>query len=222
MIEKSKPSRLHVSKPKAGWLLLPRAVFSFGVAHEADAIAKNSSNNEVTGATAMSLPRLHAILKETSGATRVEIDPSLSTFTFQFVHRGSIWSGPPWELLENIDGPKPSHDPRADAEALFNTGGFVRASPEEAEKAQLEFSAVCKSTGLVWRQLMLREFDRAIAANEVALHARVGSAIVPFSALPSDVWPMLTVLDWQNAIARDPEGILFYSVHAHRERCQSV
>ena len=100
MIEKNKPSHLHVSKPKAGWLLLPTAVFRFGVADEADAIANNSSNNEVMEATVMSLPQLHAILKEASGATRVEIDPAQCTFVFQFSHRGSTWGGPPWGLLK--------------------------------------------------------------------------------------------------------------------------
>jgi hypothetical protein len=179
-----------------------------------DAIANNPSKNEAVQATAMSLPQLHAILKETSSATRVEIDPSRCTFVFQFSHRATTWGGPPWELLENIEGAKPSHGPRADAEALFNKKGLVRVSNEETEIGLREFDAVRSAAGLVWRQLMLREFDRAIAANEVALHARVGSAIAPFKALPSDVWPLLTILDWQNAIARDPEGLLYYSVHA--------
>ena len=94
MIEKNKPSHLHVSKPKAGWLLLPTAVFRFGVADEADAIANNSSNNEVMEATVMSLPQLHAILKEASGATRVEIDPAQCTLSISWgstgVDRGGI------------------------------------------------------------------------------------------------------------------------------------
>ena len=214
MIKKNKPSHLHVSKPKAGWLLLPTAVFRFGVADEADAIANNSSNNEVMEATVMSLPQLHAILKEASGATRVEIDPAQCTFVFQFSHRGSTWGGPPWGLLENIDQARPSSDPRADAEALFNKVGLVRVGEEEAAIGLREHGAVRRATGLVWRQYTLREFDRAVAANEIALFARVGSAIAPFKALPSDVWPLLTILDWQNAIARDPEGVLFYSLHA--------
>ena len=203
MIEKSKPSRLHVSKPKAGWLLLPRAVFRFGVADEADAIANSSSKNEAMEAAATSLPQLHAILKETSGATRVEIDPAQCTFVFQFSHRGSTWGGPPWALLENIYEAKPSLDPRADAEALFNKEGLVTVGDEEAAIGLREHGAVRRATGLVWRQYMLHEFDRAVAANEIALFARVGSAIAPFEALPPDVWPLLNMLDWQNAIARE-------------------
>jgi hypothetical protein len=206
MIKKSKPSCLDGSKPKAGWLLLPRAVFRFGVADEADAIANDSSNNEVMEATVMSLPQLHAILKETSGATRVEIDQAQCTFVFQFSHRGSTWGGPPWALLENIDQAKPSPDPRADAEALFNKVGLVRVGDEEAAAIGLrEHGAVRRATGLVWRQYMLREFDRAVAASEIALLARVGSAIAPFEELPADVWPLLSILDWQTAIARDPD-----------------
>jgi hypothetical protein len=96
--------------------------------------------------------------------------------------------------------------------------GLVTVSPEEAEKGRLEFEAVRKATGLVWRQFMLREFDRAIAANEIALFARVDSAIAPFAAVPPDAWRMLTILDWQEAIARDPEGLRFYSLHAQRGR----
>ena len=162
MIEKNKPSHLHVSKPKAGWLLLPTAVFRFGVADEADAIANNSSNNKVMEATVMSLPQLHAILKEASGATRVEIDPAQCTFVFQFSHRGSTWGGPPWGLLENIDQARPSSDPRADAEALFNKVGLVRVGDEEAAIGLREHGAVRRATGLVWRHYMLREFDRAL------------------------------------------------------------
>ena len=218
MTEKRKLSHLQVSKPKAGWLLLPRAVFRFGVTDEADALLNDSSKKETARATASSLPKLLAVLKETSGATRVEIDPALFTFTFHFIQSGSCWGGPPWALIESIDEPKTSLDPRASAEAFFTKDGLVRVSPEETERARLEFDAVRRATGLVWRQFMLREFDRAIGANEVASYARIGSAIAPFSALPSDVWRMLTILDWQNAIAHDPEATLLYSVHAQQAR----
>ena len=218
MIEKNKPSHLHVSKPKAGWLLLPRAVFRFGAADEANATANNSSKNEAMEATTTSLPQLHAILKETSGATHVKIDPARCAFVFQFSHGGSTWGGPPWALLGNIEEAKPSLDPRADAEALFNKEGLVRIGDEEAAIGLREHGAVRRATGLVWRQYMLREFDRAVAANEIALFARVGSAIAPFEALPPDVWPLLNMLDWQNAIAREPEGLLLYSVHAQRAK----
>ena len=214
MPEKSNTSNRQVSKPKAGWLPLPNAVFTLGVADEWDAAATSGTMEAV----AMSLPELQAILKEESGAAQVEIDPAQCTFVFQFSNGSSTWGGPPWELIEQINGAKAAPDPRQDAEALFNKVGLVRASAEEAEKARLEFEAVRKATSLVWRQYMLREFDRAIAANEIALYARVGSAIAPFEALPPDVWRMLTILDWQNAIMRDPDGLLFYSLHGQRAR----
>jgi len=218
MTEKSKLSHLKAFKPKAGWLPLPKAVFSFGIADEANALANDLSTKEMARATASSVPELQAVLKDTSGATRVEINVVLCTFTFQFAQRGSISSGPPWAILEEVDDTRSSPNPRADAEILFNKAGLVRVNDDEAEKARLEVDAVREATGLVWRQLMLREFDRAIAANEIVLYARVGSAIAPFIALPSDVWRMLTILDWQNAVARDPEGTLFYSVHAQQAR----
>ena len=218
MPEKSNTPHRQLSKPKAGWLPLPKAVFRFGVADEWDAAAKNIPTSRAMEAGALSLPRLEATLKEVSGAAIVEIDLALCTFVFQFLDGGSTWAGPPWELLKQIDGAKISADPRADAEALFNKRGLVKVSAEEAEKARLEFEAVRKAIGLVWRQFMLREFDRAIAANEIALFARVDSAIAPFAAVPPDVWRMLTILDWQEAIARDPEGLLFYSLHAQRAR----
>ena len=209
------------SKPKAGWLPLAKAVFRFGMADEADeedAAAISSSENGAREATAMPIAKMQAVLKEHSGAVRVEIDPAQCTFVFQFFRSGAIWGGPPWELLEDIHGARPSRDPRADAEALFNKEGLVRASDEEAEQGLREHDAVRRATGLVWRQYMLHEFNRAVAANEIALFARVGSAIAPYEALPFDVWPLLTILDWQNAIARDPEGLLVYSVHVQQTR----
>jgi hypothetical protein len=206
------------SKPKADWLPLAKAVFRFGVADEGDAAGKNSSVGNATDAAIFSLARLATILKEESGAFHVEIDPIQCTFVFQFFHSGAIWGGPPWELVGKIDETRPSHDPRADAEALFNKEGLVRASDEEAEQVLREHDAVRRATGLVWRQYMLHEFSRTIAANEIALFARVGSAIAPYEALPFDVWPLLTILDWQNAIARDPEGLLVYSVHVQQTR----
>ena len=206
------------SKPKPGWLPLAKAVFRFGMADEEDAAATSSSENGAREATAMPIAKMEAVLKEHSGAVHVEIDQALCTFNFQFSPGGSSWGGPPWALIEQIDGARSTSDPRADAEALFNKEGLVRINDEEAEQARLEFEAVRKATGLVWHQFMLREFDRAVAANEIALHARVGSAIAPFETLPSDIWRMLTVLDWQDAIAGDPGGLLFYSVHVQQTR----
>lgn len=206
------------SKPKAGWLPLAKAVFRFGMADEEEAAAISSSENGTREATAMPIAKMEAVLKEHSGAVHVEIDPAQCTFVFQFFHNGAIWGGPPWELLEDIHGARPSHDPRADAEALFNKEDLVRASDEEAEQGLREHDAVRRATGLVWRQYMLHEFSRAVAANEIVLFARVGSAIAPYDALPFDVWPLLTILDSQNAIARDPEGLLVYSLHVQQTR----
>src|SRR5208283_2757109 len=102
MPEKSNTPNRQLSKPKAGWLPLPKAVFRFGVADEWDAAAKNTPTGRAMEAGALSLPRLEATLKEASGAGIVEIDPALCTFVFQFFDRGSIWAGPPWALLEQL------------------------------------------------------------------------------------------------------------------------
>jgi hypothetical protein len=219
MPAKSDTSHRQVSKPKAGWLPLPKAVFRFGIAAESDAATKGLSKSGAMEAAATSLATLQTILKEQSGAADVEIDTAQCTFVFHFYQRtASTWGGPPWELLEKIDGTESSHDPRADAEALFNKEGLVRASDEETERGLHEHDAVRRATGLVWRQYILRDFGRAVAANEIALFARIGSSVAPYEALPFDIWPLLTILDWQNAIARDRGGMLAYSVHAHQAR----
>jgi hypothetical protein len=221
--EKTQPRR-RLLGPKADWLPLARAAFRFGVvenegakADSEDSLSEALKTSAVDTPAALSLSQLAEILKERSGAIDTNIDPEQCTFTFQFYERrASAWGGPPWAILAEGSKTGTTSDPRSDAEALFNKEGFVIVSDEEAAKGAQEWDAVRKSTGLVWRQFMVREFDRGIAAKKIILWARIGSVLAPFEALLPDVWRVLTILDWQDGIARDPEGVLYYSIHAHR------
>ncbi|WP_354202356.1 hypothetical protein [Bradyrhizobium sp. JR4.1] len=107
-------------------------------------------------------------------------------------------------------------DPRVEAEALFNKEGLVllRKSDEEDRHEGQQNKALRDVTGLVWRQYMLGAFDRLVADRRVKIYARAGSATDPLRRLPSDLWPRLEVLDWQHGVAGDPEGTMYYSVHA--------
>jgi hypothetical protein len=195
-------------KPKPDWLSLAKAVFKFGIADE------KATGPVGTAATAFSLPRLIDILKEESGANHVEIDPDQCTFTFQFSGDRSVWGGKPWTFLEDISRSKLAAHLKEDTETLFNKNGFVTISDAEAAEGVNKLTAIRAATGLVWRQFILREFNRAIARNGVSLFARIESPLAPFEELPADVWPLLSILDWQTAIARTPEGRLLYSIHA--------
>jgi hypothetical protein len=210
--------------PKADWYPVARAVFRFGIA-DAEipelALAKSSTDSMKTGiavsARALSVDQLAKLLKENSGAIDANIDPEQCTFSFEFYERGaSVWGGPPWAILTEGSKAGTSSDPRSDAEALFNKEGIVKVSDEQAAKGAREWDAVRKATGLVWRQFMRREFDRAVETKRIILQARIGSVLEPFQALLPDVWLVLTILDWEKGIGRDPEGVLYYSMQAHR------
>jgi hypothetical protein len=172
-------------------------------------------------ATPPSRAELTSLLRERAGAREATIDAAQGNFSFDFYERGrgaQCIGGPPWAILapphSSID-----HDPRRDAEALFNKNGFgVRsADEEEAARYAKQSHAVQEATGLVWRQYMLRAFDRAIAARRVLLFARIETAWAPFRQLPADLWPSLDVLDWQIGLAGDPGGGLYYAIHAASE-----
>ena len=170
-----------------------------------------------------SLDELENILMEKTGALDAMIDRDKGTFSFAFYSPGvkSLMSGPPWALLYPPDAPLNS-DPRLDAEALFNKEGLVRSSDEDAARHSKQDGAIRDATGLVWRQYMLRTFDRAILARRVMLSARIQSPSAPFADLPADIWPVLTVVDWENGIARDPQGDLYYSLRAASVRRPSM
>lgn len=199
-------------EPQIDWLPLAQAVFKFGI--EAVPV---SDNGGCPVPPAFTMTELAALLQEKTGADRVEIDPEASTFEFGFaLSSGSWWAtnGPPWTLLKAGSGQAEDVDPHIEAEALFSKGRLVRLSDEEAASTVKRAKSIREATALVWHQFMSRAFDRAIAAKRVVLYARVGSTGSAFDQLPADVWPNLKVVDWQNAVAVAPDGLVYWSIHA--------
>jgi hypothetical protein len=229
-------------EPPSDWIPIGRAVFRFGIADPDDSAgddevssfaelfsveASERSKRSEGGASVKianheprpaSLEELTKVLQRNTQARKVEIDQEACCFRFVFDLAGggvSAHSVPPWTLLAVPDTPL-AIDPRIEAEALFNKEGLVlvRRSDEEIKHDARQNKAVRDATGLVWRRYMLPAFDRSISARRVALYARVQSPVAPLKRLSADVWPILRVLDWQCGIARDPEGAIYYSIHA--------
>jgi hypothetical protein len=122
-----------------------------------------------------------------------------------------VFFGPPWAIIEE---PRETIlNPRLEAEALFNAEGLVRISDEEAARASKQYRAVRDATGLVWRQFMLRAFDRAVSTGAAVLYARTQTVAADFERLPADVWALLNVVDWQNGVAVAPDGTAYWSIH---------
>jgi hypothetical protein len=170
---------------------LRKAVFAFGIAEDTETVN--------IGATTLS--ELAKMLENKSGACQAEIDPAGLVFSFHFVDRGAtVISGPPWGILEQLRELALNPDPGLDGEALFDKEGFVSISisDEEATRASKQYRAVQDATGLVWRQYMLRSFDRAVSAGAVVLYARTQTVAADFERLPADVWALLEIADWQN------------------------
>jgi hypothetical protein len=74
--------------------------------------------------------------------------------------------------------------------------------------------AIGNATSLVWRQFMLRCFDRRILKDEVAPYARIGRLTACIERLPPDIWPLLNIWDWESGTAMDPQGVEYYAIHA--------
>jgi hypothetical protein len=166
----------------------------------------------------LALDQLAEMLKEESGAREVQIDPHDGTFLFSaqsFSGGASCTGGPPWAMLATLPH---DADPQLEtkAKALLNKKGFVltRVSDEQAAFVAERYEAIRTATGLVWRQFMLRSFDRAVSSTLVKLFARVERPMAPFEQVPADAWPVLDIIDWQNGIAIDPHETLYYSIHA--------
>jgi hypothetical protein len=160
-----------------------------------------------------SLNELTEILKKVSGADTVEIDTNMSTFSFSFVdhdHGASCYGGTPWAILEDIRTIK--LDPRLEDEAVFDSGGFLKIGDEEAARQASRLKAVREATSLVWRQRILRDFDRAVSMGAVTLYARPALSR-GFVLLPADIWPQLEVIDWENGTAVAADGTAFWSIH---------
>jgi hypothetical protein len=209
-------------EPQADWLPLGKAVFRFGVACDGNFNATNEepllieSEMAEGGVRPFTLGELAEVLKQNAGADDAEIDTIKGTFSFVFHSpRGaSMMGGPPWATLDYPPNAVPIADPRLYAEALFNKVGFVRVDDEDAARYAKQVDGARKATTLVWRQFMIRAFDHAVSAMRVKLYGRIRIASAPFQRLPSDIWPILNIVDWQNGIACDPEGIPYFSIHA--------
>jgi hypothetical protein len=63
---------------------------------------------------------------------------------------------------------------------------------------------------------MLRAFDRAVSTGAVVLYARRQTVSADFEQLPTDVWPLLEVADWQNGAAVAPDGTTYWSIHVQQ------
>ena len=93
-------------------------------------------------------------------------------------------TGAPWDFLAEPIGIGVNIDPKIEAEALFSAGPMVPVRDEEEAQFKKEDDAIRKATGLVWRQYMLRDFDRAVSERDLRLFARIGSVTAPFDQLP--------------------------------------
>lgn len=198
-------------EPQADWLPLTQAVFkTFFEPTEAE-IADDSLERP-------SLGELEAMLKEETGANSAKIDPATGTFSVSFRSPGGGVSGmfgPPWAILGEARLSALHPDPRLSAESLFNRDGILEIGEEEAVRDSKQLEIIRRATGQVWR-VMLRSFDRAVATNRVALYARIDRVAAPFDRLPSDIWPLLDVNDWQNGVAIAPDATAYWSIHGSR------
>jgi hypothetical protein len=216
-------SKKQWAEPEVDWLPLSRAVFTFGVAEDGIANDPNEKPfHELTeaemaggGTTPFSVGQLTKLLARESGARAAEINLTSSTFSFSFDFHGgaSSMGGPPWAIIEVPKKTAAGFDPLIDAEALFNTEGFVRIGDEEAVEHAKQVDDVRKATSLVWHQYMLRAFDRAVSAGAIVLFARKHAVSAHFERLPKDVWPLLEIVDWQNGVAVAPERTVYWSIH---------
>jgi hypothetical protein len=197
-------------KPKSDWLPLARAVILLRAGVHTD-------DCEIAIAT---LEELAVLLKEKTCAADATIDTDTGHFQFVFHEPGGgvdAHGGPPWAFLEDVRS-NPV-DPRQQAEAVFAKEGFVKFGDEE--ETERKFRSIREAVGLVWRQYLLRDFDRAVAAGYAALVARVGSVRSGYELLAPEIWRLLTVVNWQHGIARDPDGVLYYSLQAYPIRSVS-
>jgi hypothetical protein len=190
---------------------------------------KKKLNNEANDAeiaeratAPFSRRQLAKMLQDNSEADSAEIDPNTSTFLFRFRVSGggaSLLGVSPWRL----ECKKRDHcpEPQLAAEALFNKEGLVRISDEEAALHKKQDQSARKAAGLVFRQFMVRSFDRAISTKSVVLYARVGDLSAPFKQLAADVWPLLDVADWENGVAIAADGTVYWSIHADRQSAEA-
>ena len=204
---------------------LARAAFAFGVSEQDADISRDRPLTAEPGriierlkndlAEPATLTSLERILREESGAKKAEIEVESCTFRFYFTPKEGVeeaYGGPPWAIVAPSQ-PQSEPNLREKAEGLFRREGFVRLSDEEAPEAEAQFKRVQHATGLVWNQYICRALDRAVSNNKVKLFARVQKPTADLQPVPKDLWPILTVIDWENGIGVDPEGICYYAIH---------
>jgi hypothetical protein len=170
--------------------------------------------------TPLSAPLIAKALAEKAEAHSVEINIERGTFSFFYQsstgHGVGCVSAAPWAIPRDYKETAIDSDPRLDAEALFNKGegyGYCSITDEEAKRHAEQWNAIRQATGLVWRQLILRHFDRLVSERAVLLYARFKEVTASFEQLPADVWSLLEVIDWQNGIAVAPDRTTYWSIH---------
>jgi hypothetical protein len=169
------------------WLPLRWAVFKFGLPNEHLDEAE--------------------ILREKTGADRVEINTAGSEPTFDFAWSdGCCFSGAPWAILAEpvVGAVLPGEMPTA----------MRAATAKEKAVWVARCQAVRAATSLVWNQFLVRGFDRAVSADAAVLYGRLRAVMADFVQVPADVWAMIEVADWQNGIAVAPDGTAYFSIHA--------
>jgi hypothetical protein len=212
------------AEPHASWVPLRQAVFKFGMTADDEAAAihekpfrefdESASSLEllrqmtIEAEESASVPfsrlQLAKMLLEKSGAHRVVIDPTASTFSFDFGSSSTAYAGTPWAILAEQ---KTSTEPPEDEE------GFVRVGSKEAARSSERYQAVRFVTGLIWHQFMLRAFDRAVSAGSVVLYARTPTIADDFMRMPATAWPILAErVDWQSGTAVAPDGTVYWSL----------
>lgn len=223
-------------EPQDGWIPLGLATFRFGIA---DADPSSTSGASTARADLFSieafqrskdregvsdlgydpdpptLKDLTELLREKAGASEAEIDREDGRFAFSFILSGggpACHGGTPWAILREPDE-SPELDRRLEAEALFNKEGLVRISDDKAAEGARQSEGVRFATGLVWRRFMLPTFDHAVRAGRVKLFARWPSTSDDFQELPSDIWPLLDVVDWEHGAACDIQGRIYSCIH---------
>lgn len=172
------------------------------------------------------LEYLTELLRKQADASKVEIDREEGRFRFFFTLSGGgagCRGGTPWEILwEPDDESRKLNDVRLEA-LLKNSGlandkkapyeGFAEVGGDEAAEGARQSEGVRLATGLVWRRFMLPAFDRAVKAGQVELYARWTLTGDDFRRLPSDIWPLLDVADWEHGVAHDIQGTIYTSIH---------
>jgi hypothetical protein len=159
-----------------------------------------------------------SLLKKHTGISDVKIDKSnpMFVFSYQRAAGGAVSLGvAPWQGNSIPRDADACVDPQLAAEALFNKGeGFRYVSDDEVDTKIQE--TIRFATGLVWRQYMLRAFDRAVSTKAVLLYARVQKTTAPLELIPVDIWPLLHVADWEKGVAVAPDGTAYWSIQAEQ------